>query len=106
MSANENVELSARAPFHNLALLLARAESRNRIDLKPKLRHPSRERPPMLLGQHGRRHENRNLVAGINRLKRRSNRQLSLSESDITAQQPVHRPRRLHITLDLVNRRE
>ena len=66
----------------------------------------ARERAAMLLGQHRRRHEHRHLVAGVDRLERRANRQLRLAEADVAAQQPVHRPRGLHVALDVVDRRE
>ena len=60
----------------------------------------------MLLGQHGRRHEHRHLLAVLDRLERGPHRHLGLAVADVAAQQPVHRPRLLHVLLDLFGRRD
>ena len=104
--ADHDVERPVGRPLDDLALLLRRAEPRERGDLERKLGHPRGERAAMLLGQHRRRHQHGHLVAGVDRLERRAHRQLRLAEADVAAQQPIHRPRLLHVVLDGVDRRE
>ena len=55
----------------------------------------------MLLGQHGRRHQHGDLLAVVDRLERGADGQLGLAVADVAADQPVHRPRPLHVALDL-----
>ena len=58
----------------------------------------------MLLRQDGRRHEYRNLLSVGNRFKRRTDRDLGLSEADIAADQAVHDLRAFHVTLCIFDR--
>ncbi len=55
----------------------------------------------MLLDEHRRRSENRDLLAVLNGLERRADRDLGLSVADVAADQQVHGPRLLHRPLDL-----
>jgi hypothetical protein len=64
--------------------------------------HPLLERPVVLLGQHGGRDEDGHLLAELGRLERGPHGQLGLAVPDVAAQQPVHRPRLLHVGLDLL----
>ena len=59
----------------------------------------------MLLGEQGGRHQQGDLLAILGRHKCRAHGDLGLAESDITADQPVHRERALHVDLDVVDRR-
>ena len=58
----------------------------------------------MLLGQHRRRHQHRDLLAVFDRLERRPHGQLGFAVTDIAAQQPIHRPALLHVLLDVFRR--
>ncbi len=60
----------------------------------------------MLLGQDRGRHQHGHLVAGVDRLERGPHRQFGLAEADVAAEQPVHRPRLLHVGLDRGDRRQ
>ena len=84
----------ARQPLDDLRLLAGGAEPADHVDLERVIRHPLAERPQVLVGQHGRRHEHRHLPAGLDRLERRPHRQLRLAVAHVAAQQAVHRRRR------------
>ena len=58
----------------------------------------------MLLREHRGRHEHSHLTTVLNRLEGRAQGHLGLAETDVADEQAVHRPRRLHIGLDVVNR--
>ena len=70
------------------------------------LGHPGPERAQVLLGQDRGGHEHGHLVAGVDRLEGGPHRQLGLAVADVAAQQPVHRPRLLHVGLDGRDRRQ
>ncbi len=101
MGADEDVDLAARDLGERLALLLGRAEAADDIDARQEIPEPLAERLEMLLREHGRRHEHRDLLAIHGRLVGRPDGDLGLAEADIAAQQAVHGFRLLHIGLDL-----
>ena len=53
----------------------------------------------MLVGKHGCRHQHRHLLPVGRRLERSPDRHLRLSESHVSADEPVHRPLALHVVL-------
>ena len=55
----------------------------------------------MLEGEDRRRREDRDLHPLLRRLERRAQRDLGLAEADVAAEQPVHRPPRLEVSLDV-----
>ncbi len=57
----------------------------------------------MLLREDRRRHEHGDLLAVLHRLERGPDRDLGLAVADVTADQPVHRHRLLHVVLDVVH---
>jgi hypothetical protein len=57
----------------------------------------------MLLRQQGGRHEDRHLLAVLDRFERGAQRHLGLAEADVTHQQAVHRLRLFHIRLHVVD---
>ncbi len=61
----------------------------------------SLQRLLVLEGEHGRRREESHLLAVHGRLERGAHRHFRLAVADVTAQQPVHRRRRLHVALDV-----
>ncbi len=77
-------------------------ESADGIDHERIVRHPLLERAVVLLGQHGRRHQDRHLLAIFDRLERGPHRQLGFAVTDVAAQQAIHRPGLLHVLLDLL----
>ena len=60
-----------------------------------------RERREVLAGQHRRRDQHRDLLAVLGRLERGPQRDLGLAVADVADDEPVHRPARLHVDLDL-----
>ena len=84
----------------DFGLLPRRGEPREGGNREGKLGHPRGEGPQVLLGKDRRRHEHRHLVAGIDRLEGRPHGHLRLAVAHVAAQQPVHRPRGLHVLLD------
>ena len=58
----------------------------------------------MLKSQHRRRHEHSHLLIVCNGFEGRTDRDLRLAETDIAANQPVHRPFALHIGFDVGRR--
>ena len=61
------------------------------------------ERREVLLDQQRGRHQDRDLLAVLDRLERGADRDLGLAVADVTADQPVHRHRPFHVVLDLVD---
>ena len=84
----------------DFGLLPVRGEPREGGDREGELGHPRGEGPQMLLGKDRRRHEHRHLVARIDRLEGRPHGHLRLAVAHVAAQQPVHRPRGVHVLLD------
>ena len=68
------------------------------------LPEPLGERRVVLLHQQGRRDEQDDLLAVLDRLERRAHRDLGLAVADVAAHQAVHRDGALHVALDLVDR--
>jgi hypothetical protein len=78
-----------------------RHEPRQQPDLERERGEALRERRLVLRGQDGRRDEDRDLLAVLGRLERGPQRDLGLAVPDVADDQPVHRPARLHVGLDL-----
>ena len=55
----------------------------------------------VLLGQHRGRHQHGHLLAVVDGLERGAHGQFGLAVADVAADEPVHRPRLLHVGLDL-----
>ena len=58
----------------------------------------------MLLGENGRRHEDRDLAIGLHRLEGRAHRDLRLAVADVADEQSIHRTRALHVLLHVLRR--
>ncbi len=81
-------------------------EARERLDRHGEARVPLGERLEVLLHEQRRGHEHRDLLAVLDGLERRADRDLRLAVADVAAHEPVHGDRLLHVGLDLVDRRE
>ena len=66
--------------------------------------HPLGERRVVLLHEQRRRHQDGDLLAVLDRLERRPDRDLGLAVADVAADQPVHRDGPPHVGLDLLDR--
>ena len=102
--ADDDVDRALFQPADDFGLLPARGESRQRGDLEGEFRHPSGERPLVLLAEQRGRHKHGHLIAGVDGLERRPHRQFRLPIAHVAAQQPIHRPRQAHVVLDRVDR--
>ena len=86
-------------------LLLGRgAEARHVLDRHRVVLEPLGEGAVVLLGEDRRRYEQHHLRAVLHGLECRAQRHLGLAVADVAADQPVHRPRRLHVGLDELDR--
>ena len=65
---------------------------------------PLLERAQVLERQHGRRREERDLLAVHHGLERRAHRDFGLAVADVAAEQAIHRRRRLHVARDVGDR--
>ena len=62
------------------------------LDGEGELGHARGEAAVVLLGQDGGRHQDGDLLAGVDGLERRADGDLGLAVADVAADQPVHRP--------------
>ena len=72
-------------------------------DLEGEFGHAPTECFVVLLDQHGRRHQNGDLVAAFDGFEGRAHRDLGFSKADIPADQTFHRPVRDHVFLGRVD---
>ncbi len=92
--------------LNRLALLGGRAEAAEHPHLHRVLPEPLAEAVEVLMREHRRRAEHRDLLAVEHRFERRADRDLRLAEADVAADQAVGRPRKLHVALDVRDRLE
>ena len=104
MGPDQDVDLALGEPRHRLALLGSGAKPRHVLDRDRVVLEPLGERPEVLLGEDRGRHQQHHLLAVLHGLERRPQRDLGLAVADVAADQPVHRPRRLHVGLDELDR--
>ena len=82
----------------------ARAEARDVLERERIVGQALGERAVVLLGEDRRRRQHQHLLALGRRLEGGAQRHLGLAVADVAADQPVHRPRRLHVGLDQLDR--
>ena len=104
--ADEDVHAPRFHVLQNLFLLLRRAEPRDHLDVDRKLPEALFEAFKVLETQHRRGREHRNLFAVLHGLKCRAHRDLGFAIAHVAAQQAVHGQLRLHVALDVADRRE
>ena len=101
---DHDVDLARAECVHDAALLSRRAEARQHGDPHREGGEPLGERLVVLLREHRRRHDDCHLLAVHDRLEGGAERDLGLSVTDITHDQPVHGPPALHVALDVLDR--
>ena len=101
VGADDNVDEPPLQLRHNLLLLLRGAEAGEQLDRHRVVAHPGGDRLVMLPGEDGRRAEDCALFAVQHALKGRPERHLGLAETDVAAEQPLHRHRLFHILFNL-----
>ena len=87
----------SRRSFNTLRCSRVRAEAAEHFDPHRIIEHALAESFEMLLREHGRRREHRDLFAFHHGLERRADRDLRFAETDIAADQPIHRARLFHV---------
>ena len=103
MGADDEVDLAGSNAGNDLLRLSRREESRQHLDPDRVAGEPLAEGLVVLLRQQRRRHEDRHLLAVLDRLERGAQRDLGLAEADVSDQQPVHRLRLFHIGFHVVD---
>ncbi len=101
---DQNIDLALGEIGEHLFRLLGASEARHHLDTERKVAIALAEGVPMLLGEHRRRNEHQRLLAVERDGEGCAERNLGLSEPDVAADQPVHRPRRLEVLLDGLDR--
>ena len=91
MRADHDVDVARLQTLHRPRLRLVIHESRQHLDHDREILEPLPEDVEMLLGEHGGRRKERDLLAAHRGLERRPQGQLRLAKAHVAAQQPVHR---------------
>src|ERR1051326_2103741 len=103
MSANDNIYAPRPQILYDLLLRTARPKTRKQFNANRVFRHPFTKSIVVLLGEHGCRHEHGDLLAIHHRLERRAYADLSFSESNVAANQPIHWLRPFHVRFGLAD---
>ena len=101
---DQDVHLALREVGEHLLRLLGAAEARDHLDAQREVAVALAEGVPVLLGEHGRRDEHQGLLAVQRDGEGCADGDLRLAEADVAADEPVHRPRRLEVFLDGLDR--
>ena len=95
--------LPAADVLDDLILFGFAAEPADHVDRHRKPGEPLGQRLLVLKRQHGGRREKRDLLPVHHRLERGPHRHFGLAIADVAAQQAIHRRRRFHVALDVVD---
>ena len=93
MRADDDIDAAVAQQLENLALLRVRAEAAEHFDPHRIIEHALAERFEVLLREHRRRREDRDLFSFHHRFERGANRDFGFAEADVAADQPIHRAR-------------
>ena len=104
VGADQHVDLALGEVGEHLLHVGRLAEARDHLDADREVAVALAEGVPVLLGEDRRRHEHQHLLAGDGDRERGAQRDLGLAEADVAADEPVHRPRRLEVLLDRLDR--
>ncbi len=104
MRPDENIHLPALRGEARLKPLRGRTKAREHIDFNGERRHPLAEGRVVLLGEHGGRREECDLLMIDRSDERRPHGNLGLTIPSVPAKQAIHRRRRRHIRLNLRDR--
>ena len=101
VGADDDVDRCRRGARRRSSAAPAGDEPRQPADLDGKAGEAAGEGAEVLLGENRGRRQHRDLLAVQDRLEGGPHRDLGLAVADVADQQAVHRPRRLHVALDL-----
>ena len=99
--ADDDVDAAVRQALHHLALLGRGEEAAQELDPDRIRREALGEGLGVLARQERRRDQDGRLRPVLHRLEDGPDRHLGLAEADVAADQAVHRPRLLHVGLDV-----
>ena len=102
--ADQNLHLALCEVLQDLLRLGGPPEARDHLDPDGEVEEAGLERVPVLLGEDRRRAEEERLLPVHGGGERGAHGDLGLAEADVPADEPVHRPRRLEIFLDRLDR--
>ena len=102
--SHHQINRAVGEPLHDIALFRGAPVAAEKLDPHRILAHPLAQGTEVLLGQHRRGCEEDHLPSSHERFESRPQRDLRLTEADIAAEEPIHRPARLHVLLDLGDR--
>ena len=101
---DQDVDLPLLELLEDPLLIRARPEARDHLDADREVAVALAERVPVLLGEDRRRAEDERLPAVQRDGEGGPHGDLGLAEADVAADEPIHRPRRLEILLDRLDR--
>src|SRR5215204_4498031 len=101
--SDNDVYRAFREAQHDLALILFRLQAGKHLDPYGKGREPLAERGEVLKRQHCGRHKDGDLEAVVDCLEGGTERDFGFAESDVAANQPIHRLCRFKVTFDFVD---
>src|SRR5262249_8051829 len=104
--ADDDVERPLLQAPQDLLALLRRAEAREEVDRDGKRGEAPLQRPEVLVREDRRRREEGRLLPVEDALEDRAHRDLGLPVADVAAEEAVHRLLRLHVALDVLDRRD
>ena len=103
VGADDDVDLAARDTALDRCLLLGPDQARELGDLHRQAGEALAEGLQMLPREQGGGGQHRDLLAGVDRVERRTQRHLGLAEAHVAADQPIHRPAGAEIADRLVD---
>ena len=101
MRANDNIHAALAQKLQDLALLALRAKAAQHFDSHRIIEHSLPERFEMLLCEHSRRREHRDLPSVHDRFERGTDRYFRFTKTDVATNQTVHGSRAFHVVLGL-----
>ena len=104
MRADDDVDAALAKKLQHFPLFSLRAKAAKHFDSHGVIEHPLAENFEVLLREHRRRCQDRDLFAVHHRFKRRANCDFGFSEADVAANETVHRARAFHVDLRLDDR--
>src|ERR1700704_4657547 len=105
MRPYDDVDLAYLQTFDRSRLRLIVDKPREHLDRDGEFAQPLAKDMEVLLGKNSGRRQKSDLLAAHRCFERGPQGQLGLPETDISAEQPVHGPIGLHVSLDLRERR-
>ncbi len=99
MRADHDVDAAFAEKFENFALLALRSKPAEHLDPDRIIEHALAKNFEMLLREHGGRREHRDLFTVHYRLERGADCHFGFAETDVAANQAVHRSRPFHVDL-------